>query len=205
MKTQIIAHFDKLTLRERGLLLLVIVVLIYFFGDNFLIQPLERQKKRLSSQIQSEQKNLFTLSQTIQTLVKRRSIDPNEENRQTLITLREKLANQETQIQHLTQRLISPQNISTMLKSMLTRQTRLTLHKLENIATKPLIEVNSTVQVFEHSLRLELIGRYLDILAYVRILEKMPWYLSWDKLDIVVDNYPLAHVTLIVHSLEISH
>ena len=52
MLTQInrlMTRFDNLSLRERGLVLLVIMALIYACWDFLLMQPLEEQRLHLSS------------------------------------------------------------------------------------------------------------------------------------------------------------
>jgi len=196
---QLITRFENLSLRERGLVLLVIMALIYALWDFFLMQPLEEERQHLSSLLQYKQKHLNTLNQSIQKLTNPSRIEP-EAKHNTMNTLRETLIEQENHIPLLINLLISRQNILTMLKSLLLLQAPLILVKLETQVSQPLSEINAEAKLFKHSLRIEFTGNYMDILAYLRLLENLPWKLYWDNLDIVVDNYPPAHVTLTVHT-----
>jgi len=196
---RLITRFENLSLRERGLVLLVIMGLIYAIWDFLLMQPLEEQRLHLSSLLQYKQKHLNTLNQTIQELKNPRSIEP-ETNNNTINDLREQLLYQENNIKFLASTLISPQNMLRMLKSVLAQQTSLTLLKLETQISQPLSEINPAAKMFKHSLRLEFSGDYMDILTYVRFLEDLPWKLYWDELDIVINNYPSTHITLTVYT-----
>jgi MSHA biogenesis protein MshJ len=199
---RLITRFENLSLRERGLVLLVIIGLIYAIWDFLLMQPLEEQRLHLSSLLQYKQKHLNTLNQTIQEL-KNPSIEPdaNDDN-YTLNNLRNQLLHQENKIKFLTSTLISPQNMLKMLKSVLV-PTSLTLLKLEtqiSQLSQPLSKINTSAQVFKHSLRIEFSGNHKDMLAYVRFLEDLPWKFYWDELDIVINNYPSTHITLTVYT-----
>jgi MSHA biogenesis protein MshJ len=198
---RLITRFENLSLRERGLVLLVIMGLIYALWDFLLMQPLEEQRHHLSSLLQYKQKHLNTLNQTIQELKNPSRIEPDTNNNtiNTLNNLREQLRHQENNIKFLTSTLISPQNML-MLKSVLVPQKSLTLLKLETKISQSLSEVNPSAKVFKHSLRLEFSGNYKDILTYVRFLEDLPWKFYWDELDIVINDYPSTHITLTVYT-----
>lgn len=202
---QLSAHFDSLSSRERGLVLLVILALIYSGWNYFLMQPLKLQKRRLPLQIQTVLQEEQSLKQAIQNLKNHGSLDPEEEKRKLLNTLREKMAGQKGHIQRLLDTLISPKNMSVVLESLLTQHARLTLLKVENLPPQALFEAEPSAQkasqLFKHSLRLEFRGNYMNTLAYIRMLENLPWKLYWDDLEIdLEENYPQAHITLTVHT-----
>jgi MSHA biogenesis protein MshJ len=199
---RLITRFENLSLRERGLVLLVIMGLIYVIWDFLLMQPLEEQRLHLLSLLQYKQKHLNTLNQTLQELKNPSSLEPDNNNtiNNTINKLRKQLLYQENDIKFLTSTLISPQNMLRMLKSVLTQQTSLTLLKLETQISQPLSEINPSTKVFKHSLHLEFSGNYKDILTYIRFLEDLPWKFYWDELDIVINNYPSTHITLTVYT-----
>ncbi len=205
MLTQInrlMTRFDNLSLRERGLVLLVIMALIYACWDFLLMQPLEEQRLHLSSLLQYKQKHFNTLNQTIQALKNPSRIEPDANNNtiNTIKNLRQQLFYQENDIQLLTNTLISPQSLL-KLKSVLVSQTALTLLKLETHISQPLSEINPSAKIFKHSLRLEFSGHHKEILAYIRFLEDLPWKFYWEELDIVINDYPSAHFTLTLYTL----
>lgn len=197
--SRLLTRFENLSLRERILVLLVIMGVIYALLDFWLMQPLEEQRLHLSSLLQYKQKHLRTLNQTIQEFKNPPHIEPDTDNPNTINNLREQLFYQENKIQFLTATLISPQNLL-KLKSVLLPSTPLTLLKLDTQISHPLSEINPSIQLFKHSLRLEFSGNYQDILAYVRFLEDLPWNFYWDELDIVIKKYPSTHVTLTIYT-----
>ncbi|RKZ51772.1 MAG: hypothetical protein DRR16_05425 [Candidatus Parabeggiatoa sp. nov. 3] len=202
MLTQInrlITRFENLSLRERALVLLVIMALIYACWDFLLMQPLEEQRLHLLSLLQYKQKHLNTLNQTLQALKNQSNIEPDTDNHHTLNNLRKELFYQENEIQLLTNTLISPHNLL-KLKSVLVSQTALTLLKLETHISQPLSEISPSAKVFKHSLRLEFSGHHKEILAYIRFLEDLPWKFYWDELDIVINDYPSSHFTLTLYT-----
>lgn len=196
--SRLITRFENLSLRERGLVLLVIMGLIYALWDFLLMQPLEEQRLHLLSLLGYRQKHINTLNQKIQEINNPSRLELDADNHDTF-KLRQQLLYQENEIKLLTSTLISPQDMLKMLKSVLV-PTSLTLLKLETQISQPLSEVNPSAQVFKHSLRLELSGNHQDILAYVRFLEDLHWKFYWDELDIVVDDYPSTHITLTVYT-----
>jgi MSHA biogenesis protein MshJ len=44
-------------------------------------------------------------------------------------------------------------------------------------------------------------GTYLQAVAYLRDLEKLPRKVFWDELEIVVGDYPQAEISLTVYTL----
>jgi len=57
--------------------------------------------------------------------------------------------------------------------------------------------------LYRHGLRATFEGGYLDILAYLRALEALPWRFLWDEVSLEVPRYPVARVTLTVYSLSL--
>ena len=44
-------------------------------------------------------------------------------------------------------------------------------------------------------------GGFLDLLGYLRELEKLPVKIYWDKLDLTVLDYPVSQMTLVVNTI----
>jgi MSHA biogenesis protein MshJ len=56
-------------------------------------------------------------------------------------------------------------------------------------------------QLYRHGMRLELSGSYLDALAYLHELERMPWGLAWDRVDYQIVTHPKGRLVLELHTI----
>lgn len=56
-------------------------------------------------------------------------------------------------------------------------------------------------EVFRHSIRVTLQGKYVDIVRYLRAVEALPWRVMWDAMALESSEYPLSTVTVEFHTL----
>ena len=103
--------------------------------------------------------------------------------------------------------LIDPANMARVLEAILTRHTDLRLRRLENLPTRPLLAGEDgnapEAGVYRHGLEMEFSGSYLSLLAYLKELDALPWNFYWDALELQVDEYPRAVITIRVHTLSL--
>ncbi len=206
---QLRLRIDALSLRERGMLFLVLVAVLYMLAQVALFGPQEATQKRLLAQIASQQKESATLTEQIQAILQRQSQDPDAENRRLQQALSQQVASFDTQINAAVHGVIPPQQMPKVLEEVLNRQTRLKLVHLENLGATPLLEpvAGQTADnsgIFKQGVKLEFDGDYLGALAYLQALQKLPWQLFWDEIDITMDKYPSAHITIVVHTISLS-
>jgi MSHA biogenesis protein MshJ len=200
------ARIDDLSIRERGWLFITLAVLLGAAWQWLLMDPVERQQKDLVEKITAAQKQVTDLNDATQALVSARTADPDAENRRALEELRAALAGFDTQIKGTVSGLVEPRQMAQMLEEVLARNPGLVLKKARSLPAKPLVaaEEGSTSTVYQHGLRLELEGSYLDALAYLRALQKMPRSIYWDEVRVSMDKYPKAEITITVHTLSLS-
>ena len=55
--------------------------------------------------------------------------------------------------------------------------------------------------VYRHGTRIELEGRFDDVVSFLESLEELPWSLFWDQLHYQVTDYPNAQVILVINTL----
>ncbi len=112
----------------------------------------------------------------------------------------------------LTGELISPQQMVAVLEEMLKRRRQLSLTRLENLPSEPLLDpptVDSQAEkvqhrnLYRHPLRIELTGSYLEALAYLQSLEQLPRKVYWQDLALSVEEYPQAKITVTVYTLSL--
>ncbi|OGI42866.1 MAG: hypothetical protein A2150_02140 [Candidatus Muproteobacteria bacterium RBG_16_64_11] len=54
---------------------------------------------------------------------------------------------------------------------------------------------------YRHGMRIELKGGYLDMLAYLREVENLPWKMFWGQVTLQVEQYPVSRLVLHVYTL----
>jgi len=57
---------------------------------------------------------------------------------------------------------------------------------------------------YVHTVVLVLQGRYLDTLAYLQALERLPWHFYWQTLDLDATHYPVTRVTVTLGTVSMS-
>ncbi|PKM43623.1 MAG: hypothetical protein CVV05_12160 [Gammaproteobacteria bacterium HGW-Gammaproteobacteria-1] len=206
---QLRLRIDALSLRERGMLFLVLVAVLYMLAQVALFAPLETQQKRALDRIGNLQKEISAYDEQIQAILRRQSVDPDADNLRLKTQITAQIAALDSQIAGTVQGLIAPQQMARVLEEVILRQSGLKLLRIESLEARPLIEAAEgeaplNAGIWRHGVRLEFEGDYMGALAYVRELQTLPWMLYWDELEIAMDKYPAAHITIVVHTLSLN-
>lgn len=202
--------YEQRPLRERIMLLVVLLVALAFLCNLFLLRPLDVQRKQLQNRQSQLETQLVELDAREQLASARRQSDPDLENRRRLGVLQAELDKQRTQLDAQVVSLISPQEMPDLLRELLRRQQQLRLLSLENLPaeelkiSEKLAENTQVPRLFRHRLRIEFAGDYLSTLQYLRQLETLPRTLVWDGLHIETLDYPQARVRLDVYTLSLA-
>lgn len=206
----LIHRYESRSLRERILLLVCLLVVLFFLWDTAVMNPLDLRKKRDRKQSNELRIELTELT-TRQTRVEaHKGFDPDRENRLKLARLQSEVADIQRQLEVNVVNLVSPQEMPELLKNLLTQQQRLQLLSLENLPAE-VLQVNEQATedplspvLYRHRLRLEFVGDYLAILAYLNKLEELPRGMVWEKLEIETQQYPQARARLQVYTLSLN-
>jgi|GEM_PF-2723177 len=202
---KVILIFNQLSLRERALFLLVSLVAVYTLWDTLFIQPLQMYTKELHEKINVEHKQISVLHKTLHSLKAAHVNNPNTAQLKKLSELLDMLATQDAKLGRLTHHLVPPTEIPQVLHRVLKRNEGIQINKLENIVPKKILLASETSTLFsstyKHGLHVHLSGHYLDIMTYMRQLEKAEWAFFWTTLQLNTDNYPITHVRLTLFTL----
>jgi len=183
---------DSIALRERMLLLIALITVIYFLWSILLMSP-ARQAIDLAKIEEAALVKQVTASQ--------QKIAAVERNVTTLLTNTQPLSTAPGSVQ-FTEATVIP-----MFKSLLTKQEGIVLKGLYNFPDQPLnLSTNNAalklpLPLYEQGTELVFDGNYLSTHEYLRSLENLEWMIFWDKLQYVVTTYPNAEVRLIMHTI----
>jgi MSHA biogenesis protein MshJ len=198
--------------RERLLLALSLLAVLVLLWYTLLIEPLALRRQALEAQVASSMVTVAALHQQAAAIIAGAAQDPDAENRQQKVLLEEEVSRLDERLAALTGELISPQQMVAMLEEMLKRRRQLSLTRLENLPSEPLLEPPAgdlraeQVQqrnLYRHPLRIELTGSYLEALAYLQSLEELPRKVYWQDLALSVEEYPQAKITVTVYTLSL--
>ena len=198
--------------RERWIILATLVVLAFMVWDALLHKPLLEQIARQQLQVDRKRGELEKIRQPQQAIMARARLDPDKDTRQTIAVLKKELAQLNKQLKDMTVDLIGPRKMTRVLEEVLTRQTDLTLTKIESPTREPLIEASGLAipggtplpGVYKHTLVFEFQGSFLGTLEYLKALEELPWLFYWEGVHLDVIKYPMAHVTISVSALSLN-
>lgn len=207
-----IAALEARKVEERALLLaaglaLLAYAWLVFFHDAMQAtqQDMERRITIASSQILEQTSRQAEIESTF-------SSDPNNFALQRQRELREAAESVNSRLDQLYGTLISPQEMSLVLTSILQRETALELISLENLPSQALVttemlaadgsaDADLNIQVFRHGLRMVFSGSFLETVRLLRSLEQLDSNFFWESLDFSVTAHPNASITLDVYTL----
>ena len=207
---QLSARANALSARDRALLGAIIAGAVIALGNSFVYQPFSAEHKRLKTDISSAQQQVAALEQQMLAFsATPPGADPNLQNRTQLATLKKENADLDHAVAHMMEGLIEPAQMARVLEEALNRESGLTLVRAKNLGATPLTPATDPAAtpvgpiLYKHGLVIEFDGSYLAALRYLKALEALPWRLFWDGVELRVQKFPQAHITITVHTLSL--
>lgn len=207
---EINTRFFKLSLRERGLIVIAGLALVLLGGYVTFIEPQLKLAKMSQREAGSGQVALAELDQQIASLEQDLKADPNIPLRQRLSELTSQIASLDLKLDSHTQDLVPADKMPQLLERVLSKSDKLKLVILESIAPIQLLKADeqqnnqSKINLYQHGVRLVLEGSYFDIQGYLEQLETLPWRFYWRVFSYDVKEYPVAQVELELYTLSTS-
>lgn len=208
---QVQAQIDALSLRERALLLGGVFMVMFLFWDWLLMADIGRQSTLVNTEIRQVQDRMSQLSGTITSAARTRGADPNAVLQEELQRLRSDIALLDEKLGERNSAIISPGEMAKVLENVLARHGRLKLIGVRSLERTTLFEATGSQagdpalpgNVYRQGLELEVEGRYLDVLAYLRELEGLQSQFFWERLVLDSRQYPVNRVRIVVYSLNL--
>jgi len=214
-------RFNGLSLRERVMLLLLLLATLGGVWVNLVWDPATLRQKRLEQGNDQIREQIQLLDVKLKGLIVQATDDPNRELRRELESIREQVAGMEGEIKGTTDRLLAPGEMARLLEQMLLRQDGIEMVRLNTLGSEPLVTTQKTADgeegvataavseaasnsIYRHGFMLEFEGGFGPILDYLKTLEALPDNFFWDGLELGVSDYPLIRVRLQLHTLSLS-
>ncbi|MEQ1600638.1 MAG: MSHA biogenesis protein MshJ [Methylophilaceae bacterium] len=208
---------DALSKRERWMVLLAGLVVIYAVLNAVLLGPVLKKKARLINEINQAQTQMADASQQLAAFAQNPVPDPDQLNREKITQVQAALQVQSRELSALENTLISPQAMPDLLKGLLQKNSAIKLLAMktlppENIlqqdksaeaANAPAVMVANQPLIYKHSMEITIAGHYLDLLHYAEALQSLPLHILWSKASLQSKQYPENELTLTLYTLSL--
>lgn len=204
-------RLDALSLRERAIVFVAVMAVLYTVSANFLFPPLTTEQNRLKKQLTEKRAQIQLFDAQVQAALAKSAQDPDAPNRARLAALETQLKGLDETLARVTTRLVPPKEMPQLVEQIISRNPRLHLMKIESLGAEPLQTgtamagkkqgAKPSVMVYRHGTRIELKGGYLDLLEYLNELENLPWKFFWGQATLQVERYPVSRLVLHIYTL----
>ncbi len=212
--------FDALTVRERVLILVTLLVAMLLPTFMYVIEPAQKEQLKLTTDIARQKAANANKQVDISMLSASKQTDPNIALRSQIEARRQQLTELNRTLKERSSTLVSPRRMLGLLEQVLSEHPGLSLISVskaeprrfgsdttagpdstntDNATGNP--EAESLDGLYRHDLSLVIEGGFFDVLAYLQALEQLPGGFFWDGIDYQVGSYPDARVSLQVHTL----
>ncbi len=209
---------ERLSGRERVLLLLALLAVTYALTQVLFLGPLERHESHLGLAVTHTRHELARLDRAEALLARSAALHPNVRLRRTLAHLRAERRAIDHRLEARTSGLIPARLMPHVLEQLLGTEPSLAVIALKTPPVRPLLTqgpgappppapgvrrpaVPVREALYVHTLALTFTGHYGATLTYLRAIEHLPWRFYWDRLSLHMRRYPVVRVRLVVHTL----
>jgi len=205
-----------LSLRERGILAAVSVVLVLFIWSQVVFLPYEKKQKQNTVKIAELGQQVVTSSDRLSALTVLLANDPNAPLRAKQKSLKIEMAQLTSKIESRLSNLVAPEKMADLMRDVLADYKGLRLLSAKNLPVEPLqiqsmgqsiksesnTEVEQQTVLFAHGFEMVLSGGYFQTLGFLQHLEAMSGF-YWQALDYKVGKYPKAEITIQISTLSL--
>lgn len=212
--TKIFEQIDGRILRERVLIFLTLLVLVFVVW-NFVVQAkFDRERKSLQAEAGKVTTEQRVLESHINTLTMSMASDPAITKAKEISSLTASVSKMEERLSGLSQGLISAEQLPKALEDVLHRTASVKLLQVRTLAatelqltsvksdpagaTKP--EVRGA-GVYKHAVLIRVAGNYSQLIQLMTEIEALQWKFYWESLDYTVKEYPNAEIEIRVFTL----
>jgi MSHA biogenesis protein MshJ len=195
------ARFDRLSLRERLLILAAVLAVLFVLWDALLLAPLESRRRVLSTEVDSLQSGIAATAAVLQSSMNN---DPTRNAIVQIARTRRDIAALDRNLQSASVGLLPPDRMTAVLQDLLRQRQQVRLVSLRTeTATRLLPGPQDQAGPYLHPVELVLRGRYLDILNYLQALEALHWRLYWKTLELDSSAYPVDRVRIEIGTISL--
>ena len=206
----------ELSVRERGILTGVSVVVILFIWAQIFFLPYEAKQKTHQMKLAEQGQNVVAKSDRLLELTGMLANDPNTPLRAKRESLQGQMAELTAEIESRLNNLVAPERMADLMRDVLADYKGLRLLRAKNLPVEPFqietgetenktensVKADQQTVLFAHGFEMVLSGEYFQTLAFLQHLEGMSGF-YWQALNYKVEKYPKAEITIQISTLSL--
>jgi MSHA biogenesis protein MshJ len=209
----LLERIDQRSLRERALIFGAGVALIYVAWQSLLMDPLTVRARGAEQRLVEARRRSQLAGEEGLAAAQDPAVGAASRNRALVQRLREV----DAELSAAAQGYVAPERMAELLRGLLAGQQGLRLVSLRNLSAEslshPLTAVGEPAAPagaaadrgpFLHPVEVIVEGDYLSIVNYLHELEKLPWRIHWQRLELLAGDYPSNRVRIVIGALSLS-
>lgn len=207
-------QFNARNSRERALIFVMVLVVVWALLSVLLLDPMLAKKKRLTQEVTQQQTQMQKLQAQVENILSGGQVDPDAATRARLVALSQKLEQSRAALQSVQQSLVPADKMARLLEDVLTQNRNLKLVSVKTLPVSGLLEVPADAvspkteekkpagpAIYKHGVEVAMSGSYAELTQYLDTMEKLPWRMIWGKAEMRVEEYPLVTLTITLYTL----
>jgi MSHA biogenesis protein MshJ len=211
----LIERIDRLSLRERGLIFGGGVALIYVAWQALLMDPVTVRARGAEQRLAEVRRRGQVADEAGLAASQDPAIAAAGRNR----ALAERLRSVDAELAAAAQGYVAPERMTELVRGLLASQQGLRLVSLRNLPaeslSRPAGAAGATGDAapgtaatdrgpFLHPVEVVVEGDYPSVVNYLHELEKLPWRIHWQRLELLAGDYPSNRVRIVIGALSLS-
>ncbi len=198
-------RFAGLKRRERGILLVGGVIVVFLVGFSLIDSSFSRQRV-LAGDIDQLRADTAITKQQSEVIGIQLAEDLDVQARARIAELTKKTRDIEKQMRKSGGGLVPPERMAEFLQKILEPNKGVQLVGLKTLPVSPVRggkQGDQVANVYKHGVEISLQGRYRDLLKSLERLEKLPWQMLWSEARMDARAYPAVRITVTVFTLSL--
>ncbi|MGE3773603.1 MAG: hypothetical protein AB7I32_11805 [Gammaproteobacteria bacterium] len=223
------ARLDRLTAKERVLIVASLLLSVAMAWQSLLIDPLAARKQTLLAAVTSAGDELRKIEAVSADLMAGAQVDPDASTRQLIAAREQELAALRERVEARVGRVVPPAQMAKVLETVLGRIRDLEFVGLEGLGVEPLVPVDAGAAApaaptalrdakpvtplvaappprktaYRHGIRIRFAGSYIATINYLRALEALPWGFFWDRVELETQDFPRVEGSIVVYTVSL--
>lgn len=213
---QLAERIDALSLRERGMVFVGVLGLLFALVNTTVFPRLQAEEKILRDALAAKKTQVAAMQGYIRDAALRHGGDPNAVARTRIAALKKLLDGQAG-----VSGVVAPSEMAKLVRLVLAQHGSVSLVRLQNLPAEPFgnakngeqttpaaptmqplaVSANAAATLYRHGVRVEVEGRYADLVSYLQSLERLPWSVMWDEVQLSVEKHPNARLSIVLYTL----
>ena len=204
-KAYLYFKLEKLSLRERIIILLAMLVAMFVLWQLLLFDMQLSLKKSVETKLGHTNEQLGIIKQEISRIEQDMASKMVKNEIDQYLSLTSSINSYQKNIVNYKQETMSEKKLINMLSSIFKEIKSIevisffSLHNKSSLLNGKLPKKDSSL--FKKYYKLQLIGDYFAVMNYLQKIESLPWHIYWDEMRYQVIKHPKARVELVFHAM----